>query len=69
MTPGVDPTKLCFLRFLIFDVKLECLYITHERSFVSYEMAQLNSKKWKNHVLTKKQSFVGSTLVVLSVGS
>ena len=66
LTKRVDTTKLCFLYFPIFAVKLECLL--HMEKCISYKTTKLISKKWKNSPSQKKIGRINSELKLELVG-
>jgi len=57
--PGVDPTKLFFLRFFFFGIKLG--HFTLNNFFLYVTKTQAYLQKRKNSLLAKKKSLVGST--------
>jgi len=54
------PVKLFSLRFPIYTVKLACLLDIEKNSIHDNKMTKFNIEKWKNSLLEKKKSFIGS---------
>ena len=56
LTPGDNPTKLCFNRFPNFPFTLDC-FVTSVNNLICYEMVKLSRKKMK-----KKYSFMSKKM-------